>query len=787
MYCKPILPSSFPLSLILVLISGFSGFGQIKQPDLVSSYKAYTELPREIGYAHLNKTTYLKGEIIGYTAYIFDKASHKLSSTATNVYCTISDENNTTIKSEMILANNSVANGSFQIDSLFTSGKYTFRAYTNWMRNFEEPNFYGQILNILDSEAKDTQKSIDSTSKLDAQFLPEGGHFVADVKNSVGVIVKDSFGFGVPNLTGHVVDSENNILNNFTTNSLGIGKFTFKPNSTELYKVILNFNNTEHIFNLKKAADRGIALTINGLENRVAISLRTNENTSKQIGKQNYTLAIHNGKVLKTININFKKSLEVMKTINFEDLSTGINIFTLFDEQNKPILERLFFKYEGIRLLNAQPPQIENSIDSLTIKIPLNNINDTLINNFSVSILPGNTKSYNPNNNIISSIYLQPYINSYIENAAYYFTDISRKKKFELDNVLLTQGWSSYDWNTIFNNPPKANYEYENGVSFKANANDRNISKYIMYATRNNDLQVFEIDPKTKDFQATGLLPMDNEKLRFSAIKNNNATVKPNLYVQFSPFQIPTLGYQGNFAPIKEKLNTINNETPPMYRPGWEKVEDLDEVTLTVNKEAERTDRLKRVAFGKVDVFDDLKRTTSIDFASYLRTQGYKVTEYIGELQIINTRGKSPIVYLDNIRLYNTDALYKFPMDNVDYISINKLGGGEGGEAANGVIKIFTDPTISQNKLKRNVTQEVPVPLTFSSPKEFYVPEYTSYQSQFYQDYGVIGWFPRLRIQEDSNLIFKIPMPKVETISIFIEGTANDGSFIFEVKNISVQ
>lgn len=206
MKSKNTLPTLFHLSLFLILIFTFSGFAQNKnQPDLVSSYKEYTELPREISYAHLNKSTYLKGEIMGFTTYVFDKANKKPSTTTTNIYCTISDKNNNIVKSKMILAANGIANGSFQIDDIFTSGEYTFRAYTNWMRNFDEQNYYTQTVKIIDSETEDIQKTKVSTLKLDAQFLPEGGHFVADVKNSVGVIVKDSFGFGVPNVTGIVI------------------------------------------------------------------------------------------------------------------------------------------------------------------------------------------------------------------------------------------------------------------------------------------------------------------------------------------------------------------------------------------------------------------------------------------------------------------------------------------------------------------------------------------------------------------------------------------------------
>lgn len=810
MNSKYTLPSLFQLSLILIF--AFSGFAQNKnKPDLVSSYKEYTELPREISYAHLNKTTLVKGEILGFTVYVFDKLSKK-PSTATNVYCTISDKKNRIVKSEMILAANGIGSGSFQIDSLFTSGEYSLRVYTNWMRNFNEQNYYAQTIKIIDSDVDDIQKTKITTSKLDAQFLPEGGHFVADVKNSVGVIIKDSLGFGVSNVSGKVVNSENKTLSDFKTNNLGIGKFTFLPNASGQYKVILNFNETEQKFSLDKAENQGIALGMNDLENRVGLSFRTNQSTLEQIKNRDYTLAIHNGNILRTINVNFGKSLEVIKIINYEDLSSGINIFTLFDENSKPILERMFFKYDGISYLTAQNEQTLSSKDSITFKIPINNIDATSPNNFSVSILPGKTKSYNPNNNIISNTYLQPYIKSYIENAAYYFTEITRKKKFELDNVLLTQGWSSYDWNTVFNNPPKELYEYENGISFRANINDKTASGYMMYASINNEMQIFDSEKGDKDFGAVGLYPMETEKIRFSAVKKNKNIEKPNLYLQFSPSKIPNLVDTREAAPLTENSKYLIGETKPMFQSSWEKRERLDEVVVTSKKTLKREDKLTRNAFGKVKVIDDQIRKSSVYLSDYIRMQGFKVYETMGQLIIINprpvsfgqgetttaegtlpgtsntyTETKPVLVYFNNIKLANTDMLYKYPMDDVDYVFFDKSGASEGGVGAPGVIKIYTDPTISQSKMTRNVSQEITVPLTFSTPKKFYTPEYTSYQGQFYQDYGVIGWFPRLTIQADGTIEFKIPKPQIDNISIFIEGTANEGRFISEKKTISIQ
>ncbi|WP_310991267.1 hypothetical protein [Aequorivita marina] len=805
-------PALFKLSLFLILIFTFSGFAQNKkQPDLVTSYKEYTELPREISYAHLNKTTYLKGEILGYTTYVFDKLSKKPSPRTTNVYCTISDENDRIVKSEMILAANGIANGSFQIDSLFTSGTYTFKAYTNWMRNFDEHNYYTQTIKILNSEAEDTVKNKTTTLKLDAQFLPEGGHFVADVKNSVGVIVKDSLGFGVPNVTGKVIDSESNTVIDFKTNSLGIGKFTFLPNENELYSAIINFNGSEQKFTIQKTENQGIALTLNDLGTRVALSFRTNKNTFEQIKNNDYTLAIHNGNVLRTIDINFGESLEVIKMINSKDLNTGINIFTLFDENSQPIMERLFFKYDGIKLLTAQKPQITNVADSLTVKIPINNINTALVNNFSVSVLPVETKSYNPNNNIISETYLQPYIKSYIENAAYYFTDITRKKKFELDNVLLTQGWSSYDWNSIFNQPPKELYEFENGISFRANINNKPAPEYMMYASMNNEMEVFDFDEGDKDFGAVGLYPMETEKIKFSAIKKNKDIAKPSLYFQFSPSAIPSLNKTGFHVPLNNKTISDTYSGQKISNTSWGKAEQLKEVVIHANKTISREDKLTRNAFGKVKVINDQIRKSTVLLSDYIRTQGFKVYEMMGQLIITNprptsfgqgetitTKGtlsgstntvvktKPVLVYFNDIKLGNTDMLYKYTMDDVDYILFDKSGASEGGVGAPGVIKIYTDPSLSQSNMKRNISQEVSVPLAFSSPKKFYTPEYTSYQGQFYEDYGVIGWFPRLTIQDDGNIHFKVQRQLIDSLSVFIEGTANDGSFISERKTVTI-
>src|SRR5690606_2597238 len=272
----------------------------------------------------------------------------------------------------------------------------------------------------------------------DAQFLPEGGHLVADLENNMGVIIKDKNGFGIPNIEGEVIDSQNTILTKFTTNSLGIGKFMLLTQTDEIYQARIMVEGKSLTYTIGMAKPQGINLNLKDLGSKIAISFKANAQTLPLIKDKTYSLTFHDGFDLKTVPITFTET-EVLIVINYQDLSTGITIFTLFDENNKPLLERLFFKYDGIDFIESGMLYSHKKEDSLVVTLPIKNINLEKTQNFSVSILPKNTKSYKHHQNSVSALYLQPYLKTSVENASYYFTNIDRKTKYELDNLLITQ------------------------------------------------------------------------------------------------------------------------------------------------------------------------------------------------------------------------------------------------------------------------------------------------------------------------------------------------------------
>lgn len=760
--------------------------------DILTSYQQYTELPREITYAHLNKSTYIKGEVLGFCAYVLDKSNKQISTLTKNLYCSISDDKGKIIKKKLLKVENGISNGLFEIDSLFTSGNYIFKVYTNWMKNFNEQNLFVQSIKIVSPDFNYNSNSDIIQSKIDAQFLPEGGHLVCDIQNTIGVVIKDNLGFGIPYIKGELLE-DNEVITNFEVNNLGIGRFIFNPKANKNYEVKFNYLNKTHVFNLQNALTTGIVMSVIQNNNGAVISLKTNNETHPKIMSKNYKLLLHNGKKSTLINITFNDDLEINKFINFKDLFSGINIFTLFDNYNTPLLERSFFNYNGINFINSENTIIKKESDSLLLKLSYPNIDPNKFNNLSISILPENSISYHQNHNIASYCLIQPYLKGYIENAKYYFTEINRKKKYELDNLLLTQGWSSYDWNTIFNNPPNSYYAFENGIGIIANVIKPNLNKYILYPVGGNSLKYLTLSEKEKTLQIPGLFPTDREKINITEINSNGELKKPQLSLQFFPSSVPDIDLSYNVL-IKKEHSVLNEFK---YQ---EKTQKLDEIIISSKIKQTRIEKLKiKSPYSKIDLFDNIERNTNQTLADYLRQRGYTVTDHRGEVRISTidprTIGEAspvfipPTIYLDGAQMSDLSFLSDYGMQWVDYVDINKNGIGEGVRGGGGVIKIFTLP--NEKRAKIDITQiktikTYNIPISFSLSKKFYTPQYESLKNDFFKEYGVIEWLPVNKIDENHNYNFKIYNTETPNIKLLIQGIANDGSYISEEKIVHI-
>jgi hypothetical protein len=789
---------SYPSRYFYVFFLGYFSFLNAQnESKIFDAYDKYVEAPRETVYLHLNKSTYVKGESIGFTAYVLDKNDKKLSLLTTNLYVSIEDENKNIIKKKLIRIDNGIGSNTFALDSAFNSGYYNIKAYTNWMRNFNEHNYHIEAVRVIDPETEKyiEKKFVDNT--IDAQFLPESGHLLNGVLNKVGAVIKDSQGFGVPNTKGEVIGKDNNLLTTFTTNELGIGSFFLMADVNDNYNVKINHSNEDFNFSIGHSVQKnGVILSVNRLKNKLFASVITNKETLDIIKNKRYTLMIHNGNGYEVFDTYFTDDTIINKVIEYSSIPTGINILTLFNENELPVTERLFFNYEGIDIIKTNRVSASDYVDSLRVTLNIKGINPEVFNNISVSVLPQETASYNRHHNILSQTMLQPYIKGAIENGSYYFNNIDDKKRFDLDNLLVTQGWSSYDWNTMFL-PDEFPYSFEQGISLKANINNQKHLNdlYLLHHSSNNPPQYKQTSDGNKSIIFDSMFPIENNEIYISRINSNDNLEPAQLYLQAVPNTIPRLETKNNtLLPKSEYSISEKLSISQPYNFTINEVQALEEVVVksSVDKELVRARKLSNYTYGTIKVPSEHDKLTFLYLEDYLQANRVGVVPTPEGLAFFNGRGKGSIlgggpmlVYFDGAVLDFTGFLSKFPLANIDYVEIDRTGFGGGARGGNGILRIFSSFKSMFSSVSKATAQSYKIPLTFSKDKSFYVPKYQYYNDDFFKGYGTIDWKPELAIDSEGYVSFKILKPQVP-ITLFIEGISNDGSFIFEEKTISL-
>ena len=791
-----LLPVQIFFCLFLITFFSYSQ-SSIEEEKLDYLFSKYVEPYQEVTYAHLNKTKLLKGEMLGFTGYIFDKKEKVLSTNTKNLYYKVLDENSKVIDEKLLFAANGVAHGNLIIDKKYKKGNYTFVLFTNWMLNFSQQNIFSQSFEIIDSDFKKQASNNVSNTSLDIQLLPEGGHFLENTKNTVGVIVKNNLGYGIPNLKADIYNSDNIKISTIKLNELGIGRFTFTPKGSKKYKVVFNYNDTkEEKYFAKDIKKEGVLLKVNRSNEYCIVSLITNKETLPTINNKNYKLTLHDGKSLKSFNITIDKKLFEAKKIKFEDLATGINVFTLFDENNKPIAERLFFNYHNLNTISSHIKSI-TQLDSITsVNLNFNNFKEKGFNNVSVSVLPVHTKAYHKNNNIIVQTLLKPYLKGHIENANYYFKKINRETKYDLDNLLITQGWSSYDWTAIFNKQElKLKYEFENGITVKGISKKKiKKKKELLIRLGSQKPLLIELNDSINSFMLSDFFPKRNENLSIADLNKKGKLKTVSLSLDYSPKKVPETNFSSlNLSP---KANNYDFKVYN-YANEFSKLNNsinLDEIVIKTSLEKIRKEKIIAKAKGNVlftsrfdrnmslvDYINRTGRLTASVTDGELTVQNRRLTGITNQLGLANNRFG---LILDGKLVFGIE-LTNFFMSEVEYVEI--IPGWriiDGRSFPGGSIKIKTNPEKYANEYRKKTVSTFSFPLRFASTKAFYKPKYQNYNSTFFKNYGVVDWLPINKIDENGNLNLKITNKNLKEFKIYIEGFTDNGNYIFEEKNI---
>jgi hypothetical protein len=509
------------------------------------------------------------------------------------------------------------------------------------------------------------------------------------------------------------------------------------------------------------------------------LNISTNENTIEELALKKYSIFIHNTRNYKKLFFTFNKENTNYKiVIEKKELSKGIHIITIFNENNIPVLERLIFnEFEDALNTKLKIRNLKTTYDSTFVSVA-NTSNEKMY--VSASFLPSKTKAYKPKHTIKSTLLLKPYLKGFIEKPQNYFYPNKNSRK-NLDLLLLTQGWSKYNWSTIFNSLPSANFEFENGIDLELKTNKVLKPKQflLMYSTDNNLIRTIPHNIDTYSLKNTFI--KKNSTIDFAIRSNDNfhkitpvlTYSKNSLYESIDVKKFPkskNIELQvSNFKTIRKgvvvldnvviKANKIKYDDKPYGGTTMLNAVKMEDLIISPGELV--TDFLIGKRFGidpnAIDLFIERRIPVGcIDGNDLITCQRRNVRVYLDGQEITASLWNIQNMYLDTIK-------------QIYY-------GRDPGMFAE-VIYIYT-LSPKETTRKKAVYTEVRVPVGFSMNKEYYTPKYPSFLNETYANYGAIYWKPNIVIEANSKIEFSIPKNYQKEMRVFFEGISEKNTLI---------
>ena len=407
---------------------------------------------RDLGeklYVHTDKNFYTPGEVIWFKVYAVDCIFNKPLDLSKAAYIEILDKDHKQILGGKIPLNNGSGSGSFTILASVNSGNYLFRAYTNWMKNNGPDFFFEKMVTIVNSLKKPDWVAVQKAGEnYDIQFLPEGGQLVSGIESRVAFKAVDRNGKGI-RCNGFILDGKNDTVSYFQTFRFGMGKFSFLPLPGNEYRAFAKLQDeTIAPIPFPEIRATGFVLKCEDRDKALSITVTTNE----QLPDPGIYLLVHTRQVIKTIKaaniINGKAEFSIDKDL----LGDGISDMIVFNNQLKPVCERLYFKNPAQRLqISLKTDKTEyTKRNRVSLQLQTNNqLNGKTEADLSLSVYRLDSVQTYSENDIMSYLWLSSELHGHIEEPSYYFNSGEPEAAEAADDLMMTQGWRRFSWSDI--------------------------------------------------------------------------------------------------------------------------------------------------------------------------------------------------------------------------------------------------------------------------------------------------------------------------------------------------
>lgn len=264
----------------------------------------------------------------------------------------------------------------------------------------------------------------------------------------------------------------------------GKGAFRFTPKTDATYHATVMSEKKTLKFTLPDIADRGVTVSVGRNNGAMEIAIRNNIDEEMPLG-----CAILNKNRLQTYKTFASTEKEMILRIAPDSLAEGVNRVVVFSNGDTPLAERQFFvRHDKLMDGDVRTKRLKATVESngefaageeITVKIECETgegiPEDTEL---SVAVYDADTheKSFYTHN-IYTYLLLGSELKGFIPDATRYFDADNSDRDNELELIMLTHGWTAYDWSRLAGNSWSMEQPAEKGITLRGEA--MNIHKYI--------------------------------------------------------------------------------------------------------------------------------------------------------------------------------------------------------------------------------------------------------------------------------------------------------------------
>jgi TonB-dependent Receptor Plug Domain len=242
-------PARIFFSLLLLAFCTFAS-GQDRLESSLDSFSgkfitAIRKQENERAYLATNKSVFIAGESIWFSAFLVKAVSQKMNTGSRFLFVDLVNEKDSIIKIVILDAVNRQLNSRIILPDFLTTGNYWLRAYTRQMAVHDINNIGVKSIYVIGRTNNNTAATAgkyngNSNNIPVITFYPEGGSIITGTNSTVALQVNHKNGTPV-NIAGYVKDSRDTVVAHFITNRNGLAKFDFEPSGRRRYTAVINW------------------------------------------------------------------------------------------------------------------------------------------------------------------------------------------------------------------------------------------------------------------------------------------------------------------------------------------------------------------------------------------------------------------------------------------------------------------------------------------------------------------------------------------------------------------